>query len=32
VVFLSPPWGGPEYAEAATFDMATMMGGKQVRK
>ena len=27
VVFLSPPWGGPEYAEATTFDMETMMGG-----
>ena len=26
VVFLSPPWGGPEYQSAPTFDMVTMMG------
>ena len=25
VVFLSPPWGGPKYLEAETFDLATMM-------
>lgn len=27
VVFLSPPWGGPNYADATTFDIVTMMGG-----
>ena len=27
VVFLSPPWGGPEYQHAAEFDVSTMMGG-----
>ena len=27
VIFLSPPWGGPGYAEAEIFDMRTMMGG-----
>jgi len=27
VVFLSPPWGGPAYADAAVFDIVTMMGG-----
>lgn len=27
VVFLSPPWGGPNYAAAQTFDVRTMMGG-----
>ena len=27
VVFLSPPWGGPKYLEADTFDISTMMGG-----
>ena len=27
VVFLSPPWGGPEYTQAAAFDLVTMMGG-----
>ena len=27
VVFLSPPWGGPEYADADAFDIDTMMGG-----
>jgi len=27
VVFLSPPWGGPQYAGAKTFDLKTMMGG-----
>mmetsp|Transcript_5381 Transcript_5381/g.7587 ORF Transcript_5381/g.7587 Transcript_5381/m.7587 type:complete len:536 (-) Transcript_5381:111-1718(-) len=25
VVFLSPPWGGPEYATAREFDLKTMM-------
>ncbi|XP_008065690.1 trimethylguanosine synthase [Carlito syrichta] len=25
VVFLSPPWGGPDYATAKTFDIKTMM-------
>ncbi|MEE6463947.1 hypothetical protein FKM82_006114 [Ascaphus truei] len=25
VVFLSPPWGGPDYASAETFDIRTMM-------
>lgn len=25
VVFLSPPWGGPDYATAETFDIRTMM-------
>ncbi|XP_004679929.1 PREDICTED: trimethylguanosine synthase [Condylura cristata] len=25
VVFLSPPWGGPDYATADTFDIRTMM-------
>mmetsp|Transcript_24872 Transcript_24872/g.34723 ORF Transcript_24872/g.34723 Transcript_24872/m.34723 type:complete len:212 (-) Transcript_24872:186-821(-) len=25
VVFLSPPWGGPEYAKAQNFDLKTMM-------
>lgn len=25
VVFLSPPWGGPEYLNAATYDIHTMM-------
>ncbi|XP_024428017.2 trimethylguanosine synthase isoform X2 [Desmodus rotundus] len=25
VVFLSPPWGGPDYATAETFDIKTMM-------
>ena len=27
MVFLSPPWGGPAYADAAVFDIVTMMGG-----
>jgi trimethylguanosine synthase len=27
VVFLSPPWGGPEYASVEWFDLKTMMGG-----
>jgi len=27
VVFLSPPWGGPDYASAPVFDLDTMMGG-----
>ena len=25
VVFLSPPWGGPDYATAEIFDISTMM-------
>lgn len=25
VVFLSPPWGGPDYATADIFDIRTMM-------
>jgi len=25
VVFLSPPWGGPEYADAKEFDLRTMI-------
>ncbi|KAL8250692.1 hypothetical protein R6Q59_034385 [Mikania micrantha] len=25
VVFLSPPWGGPEYAKARSFDINTML-------
>ncbi|XP_044150172.1 trimethylguanosine synthase isoform X2 [Bufo gargarizans] len=25
VVFLSPPWGGPDYVSAKTFDIKTMM-------
>lgn len=25
VVFLSPPWGGPEYLSADVFDIRTMM-------
>uniref|UniRef100_A0A8D0GQB6 Trimethylguanosine synthase n=1 Tax=Sphenodon punctatus TaxID=8508 RepID=A0A8D0GQB6_SPHPU len=25
VVFLSPPWGGPDYATAETFDIRTMI-------
>ncbi|XP_075209378.1 trimethylguanosine synthase isoform X1 [Anomaloglossus baeobatrachus] len=25
VVFLSPPWGGPDYVSAETFDLKTMM-------
>lgn len=25
VVFLSPPWGGPEYVNAAIYDIHTMM-------
>ena len=27
VVFLSPPWGGPTYADARRFDLVSMMGG-----
>ncbi|XP_037658739.1 trimethylguanosine synthase [Choloepus didactylus] len=32
VVFLSPPWGGPDYATAETFDIRTMMspGGFEI--
>ena len=30
VVFLSPPWGGPNYAAAQTFDVRTMMGDLMV--
>ena len=25
VVFLSPPWGGPNYLDTAVFDISTMM-------
>ena len=25
VVFLSPPWGGPDYLEADVFDIKTMI-------
>ena len=25
VVFLSPPWGGPDYINAEVFDMKTMI-------
>ena len=25
VVFLSPPWGGPTYSDAAVFDLKTMI-------
>ena len=25
VVFLSPPWGGPEYGKVNTFDIKTMI-------
>lgn len=25
VVFLSPPWGGPQYSKSATFDLKTMI-------
>ena len=25
VVFLSPPWGGPDYLEAEVFDVKTMI-------
>jgi trimethylguanosine synthase len=25
IVFLSPPWGGPEYAKAEVFDLKTMI-------
>ena len=24
-VFLSPPWGGPEYAKTMTYDIKTML-------
>jgi len=24
-VFLSPPWGGPDYVKAATYDLKTML-------
>ena len=27
VIFLSPPWGGPDYTAAKKFDIRTMMGG-----
>jgi len=27
VIFLSPPWGGPDYQAATEFDARTMMGG-----
>jgi len=25
IVFLSPPWGGPQYLKADVFDLETMM-------
>jgi len=25
VIFLSPPWGGPEYGKVSTFDLETMI-------
>ena len=28
IVFLSPPWGGPEYLDAPEFDIETMFVGK----
>ena len=28
VVFLSPPWGGPDYLEAHVFDLETMISLK----
>ena len=28
IVFLSPPWGGPEYLDAPEFDIGTMFVGK----
>ena len=28
VVFLSPPWGGPDYLEANVFDLETMISLK----
>jgi trimethylguanosine synthase len=31
-VFLSPPWGGPAYAEAGTFDLRTPLAGGQSAK
>lgn len=31
VVFLSPPWGGPNYLEAETFDIARNMDPDGVR-
>ena len=32
VVFLSPPWGGPEYLNSETFDLYNMAGldGKRI--
>lgn len=24
-VFLSPPWGGPDYAKVMTYDLKTML-------
>lgn len=32
VVFLSPPWGGPEYADVDVFDLETMIpvNGKRI--
>ena len=26
VIFLSPPWGGPQYADVDVFDVQTMIG------
>ncbi|KAF7730799.1 Trimethylguanosine synthase [Apophysomyces ossiformis] len=31
VVFLSPPWGGPEYQQSAVFDLKTMIPGDGLR-
>ncbi|KAG8520688.1 Trimethylguanosine synthase, partial [Galemys pyrenaicus] len=30
VVFLSPPWGGPDYATAETFDIRTMILSQKI--
>nr|KAF6426937.1 trimethylguanosine synthase 1 [Molossus molossus] len=30
VVFLSPPWGGPDYATAETFDISTMILSQKI--
>ncbi|KAI8138776.1 RNA cap guanine-N2 methyltransferase-domain-containing protein [Fennellomyces sp. T-0311] len=30
VVFLSPPWGGPSYAQSAVFDLTTMIPGNGI--
>ncbi|KAG0172400.1 Trimethylguanosine synthase [Apophysomyces sp. BC1034] len=31
VVFLSPPWGGPEYLQSDVFDLKTMIPGNGLR-